>query len=169
MKLAALAACFAFGLPAAALADAPDQATQQSLLANYQLACAAALNPTDQALQTFFGMLAPTFTSTNITGDQVSRAQIVNQFGAQLKMFHTTTCDEKITSAQTAPDGTILATNVLHLSGSAPMEGPNHTFSLILTSQDTWSNASGRWLIASQRQTHLHLEMDGSVLTDQGS
>jgi hypothetical protein len=169
MKLPILIACCAFLSPLAARADAPDQATQQALAANYQLACAAALNPTDDTLKAMFDILSPSFTSTDVAGGQVSRSQIVNTFGAQLKMFHTTTCDQKITSAETSADGTVLATNVMHLSGSAPLQGSNHTFGLVMTSQDTWSNASGSWLIAHRRGVHTHLEMDGSVVMDQGS
>ncbi|HEY1429135.1 MAG TPA: hypothetical protein VGF18_06150 [Candidatus Tumulicola sp.] len=169
MRLPILLACCAFLSPLAARADAPDQATQQALSADYQLACAAALNPTDDALQAMFGVLSPAFTSTDVTGGQVSRAQIVDTFGSQLKMFHTTTCDTKITAIQTNPDGTIATTDVMHLSGSAPLQGSNHTFGLALTSQDTWSNASGKWLIAHRKDLHTHLEMDGSVVMDQGS
>jgi hypothetical protein len=168
MKLPILLACLAFSLPVAARADAPDQATQQMLTANYQLACAAALNPTDDALQAMFGMLAPAFTATNISGAQVPRSQIVSDFGMQLKNFHTTTCDQKVTAAQSAPDGTVVTTDVLHLSGTAPMQGSNHPFGLVMTSQDTWSNATGHWLIAHRRDLHLHLELDGSVVMDQG-
>lgn len=172
MKLPILLACLAFSLPVAAGADAPapalDQAMQQALTANYQLACAAALNPTDDTLQAMFSMLAPAFTDTNISGEQVTRAQIVSQFGGQLKTFHTTACDQKITASQTAPDGTVVTTNVLHLSGSAPLSGSNHPFGLVMTTQDTWSNATGHWLIAHRRDLHLHIEVDGSVVMDQG-
>jgi hypothetical protein len=169
MKLLVLVACCAFALPVAALADAIDPAVQQALSANYQLACTAALNPTDQALQTAFGILAPNFTSTDVTGGQVSRDDIVNKAGAQLKNLHTTTCNQQITSAQTSPDGSIVTTEVLHLAGSVAMDGANHQFALTTTSQDTWSNATGKWLIGHRRDMHVRFEMDGSVVMDQGS
>jgi hypothetical protein len=158
-----------FALPIAARADTLDPATQQALAANYQLACTAALNPTDQALQAAFSILAPAFTSTDVTGGQVSRDDIVNNAGAQLKNLHTTTCNQQITSAQTSPDGTVLATEVLHLSGTVAMSDASHTFALTTTSQDTWSNATGRWLIVHRLDKHVRFEMDGSVVKDAGS
>jgi hypothetical protein len=169
MKLPAFLACCIMTLPIAARADALDPATQQTLAANYQLACTAALNPTDPALQAAFGILAPGFTSTDVTGGHVSRDDIVNNAGSQLKSLHTTTCNQQITAAQTSPDGSVLATEVLHLSGTLDMDGTNHTFGLTTTSQDTWSNATGRWLIVHRLDKHVHFELDGSVVKDQGS
>jgi hypothetical protein len=168
MKLPVLIACCMFALPIAVRADTLDPATQQALAANYQLACTAALNPTDQTLQAAFGILAPSFTSTDVTGGQVSRDDIVNNAGSQLKSLHTTTCNQQVTAAQTAPDGSILATEVLHLSGTLGMDGVSHTFGLTTTSQDTWSNATGHWLIVHRLDKHVHFELDGSVVKDQG-
>jgi hypothetical protein len=172
MKLPVLFVCCALVLPVAARADAPqapDAPTQQALTASYQLACTAALSPTDDKLQAAFGVLAPDFTSTDITGGQVSRADIVNKAGAQLKSLHTTACDQKITAAQSTATGTVVATEMLHLSGSVQMSDGAHPFGLTTISQDTWSNASGRWLIDRRKDVHVRFEMDGSVVMDQGS
>jgi hypothetical protein len=169
MKLTVLVACCMFALPIAVRADTLDPATQQALAANYQLACTAALNPNDQTLQAAFGILAPSFTSTDVTGGQVSRDDIVNNAGAQLKNLHTTVCNQQITAAQTSSDGSIVATEVLHLTGTVAMSDTSHSFALTTTSQDTWSNATGHWLIVHRRDMHVHFELDGSVVKDQGA
>jgi hypothetical protein len=152
----------------AGAADVPD-AVQKALYANYELGCAAALDPSDPNVAAFEGTLAPAFVAVDTKGKETKRDEVIANFKQQMKVLHATACDSKFESV-TAPDAnTLVAVNTLHVAGELQAPDGKHDFDFTNKTQDTWTLVGGKWLETNGKDLRVLVKIDGNVVQDQGS
>ena len=103
---AALSAALVLSIGAARAADVPPDVTK-TIIADYALGCAAALDPSDANLTAAFGFYSPDFVNTDVKGKKFTRDQVVANGKQQMKQLHTTACEPSIVSQTLNADGTV--------------------------------------------------------------
>jgi len=149
-------------------ADVPD-ATQKALADIYQLSCTAALDPSDKNMDAAFATLAPDFVNVDTKGKEHKRDEVVAQGKQQMKLYHSTTCDNKFETITASDDKTIVIVNTLHVAGDVQTPDGKHDFNVTNKAQDTWKLVDGKWLESQSKDLHVLVKLDGNVVQDAGS
>ena len=169
-----LKTAFTFALGAAVLtagvARAADVSAdvQKTLTADYQLNCAAALDPSDKNFDAATALLAPDFVAIDAKGKQFTRDQVVAQGKQQMKIMHATTCTNDFSTWTQVDPNTLTVVNTTHMDGDVQTPDGKHEFNLMSKTQDTWKLVSGAWLQAQTKDLHVVVKIDGSVAQDEG-
>src|SRR5215472_9800276 len=83
---------------------------QKILSDNYQLMCAAVLDPSDANMTAALAPLSSDYVSTNLKGKETKRDDFAKLMQQQLKAFHATSCDVKIDTAAQPDPNTVVVT-----------------------------------------------------------
>ena len=169
IKTALLTASAALLASAPALADGPSDAAMTAITANYKLACAAVMNPTDDTEAKWFAFISPDFKNQDLKGKTQSKDEMTADAQQKLKVFHGTACDST-TEAPSAPDAnTIVVTQTQKVTGD--FQGPDggkHDVDATSKSQDTWKLVNGAWMLSSAKDLRDLVKIDGAVVDDEG-
>ncbi len=166
-KSALLAAAAVVLVAAPARADVtPD--VQKTLDDNYQLTCAAALDPSDKNMEAATAPLSPDFVNVDFKGKETKKDELVGMMKQQLKTFHTATCDIKIESATQSDPNTIVVVSSLKITGEVQAPDGKHDIEQTAKSEDTWALNNGKWLEMKSKDLRSLVKVDGNVVQDQG-
>jgi hypothetical protein len=168
--LAAFAGAVLLAAGTARAADVPTDVSK-TLAANYQLGCAAALDPTDDKLNALFALLAPDFVEIDFKGKTITRDESIANGKQQLKTIHTTSCDVTIDSQTRNADGTITVADTSHVAGTlAGPDGKSHDLVATSKAVDTWKQQTGgAWLQTQTKDVSALVKIDGVVVQNDGN
>jgi len=181
LKTAALLACATFGTSALALADtgptaspapaasaapvgSPAPAAIQKLItANYDLQCAAILDPTDKHLDAAFASLAPEFVNVDPNGVQQKRDDFIASVTENLKAFHGTDCHNTFVSMAAPDASTVVVAVAQKATGDLLAPDGKHDLETTTTTVDTWKLERGAWALTQSKDVHIVVNVDGVV------
>ncbi len=181
LKTAALLACATFAAGALALADTGPTASpvptasaapigspapaaiQRLITANYDLQCAAILDPTDKNLDAAFASMAPEFVNVDSTGAQQKRADFIASVKENLKAFHGTNCNNTFASVSALDANTVVTVVTETVTGDLQAPDGKHDLDATTTTQDTWKLESGKWALTQSKDLHIVMKVDGVV------
>lgn len=166
-KSALVTAAAVLLVAAPARADvAPD--VQKALNDNYQLTCAAVLDPSDKNMDAAVAPLSPDFVNVDFKGTERKRDELVGMMKQQLKTFHGTSCDVKMDSVTQSDPNTIVVVSSLKIAGEIQAPDGKHDVEQTAKSQDTWALSNGKWLETKSKDLRSLVKVDGNVVQDQG-
>lgn len=169
LKIAMAALYAAVAVPLAASADAVPDAAQKAIVADYQLNCTAAQDPTDANLAAIAALLAPDFVQVDFKGKQTQRDAFVAQQKQELKQLHMTTCNNTIVSSTLSDSSTIVVVVSAKFAGQLQAPDGNHDIDGTASSQDTWKLENGKWLLTQTKDVSALIKLDGKVVQDEGN
>ncbi len=164
---AALTAALVMTTAVVRAADVPPD-VQKTIAADYQLGCAAALDPSEANLTAAFAYLSPDYVDTDFKGKKFTRDESVAQGKQAMKQLHTTLCEPTLVSSTLNADGTITAVEQVHVTGTLQAPDGNHDLEVTAKAQDTWKQVNGTWMQTSSQELRNLVKMDGNVVQDEG-
>lgn len=167
LKSALLTAAAVILAAAPAIADvAPD--VQKTLNDDYQLTCAAVLDPSDKNMDAATAPLSPDFVNIDFKGKETKRDELLGIMKQQLKTFHGTACDIKMESVTQTDPNTIVVVSSLKVAGDIQAPDGKHEVEQTAKSQDTWTLNNRTWQEAKSKDLRALVKIDGNVVQDQG-
>ncbi|MGD0968956.1 MAG: hypothetical protein ABR949_11815 [Candidatus Aquilonibacter sp.] len=163
----ALVCTLALSAAAARAADVPSD-VYKTITGDYQLSCAAVLDPTDAKLTAAFGYLSPDYVDTDIKGKTLTRDQVVAISTQFLKQLHSTVCEPSVLTQTLNNDGSVTVVTQLHLAGSIESPNGKHDVDATQKAQDTWKQIAGTWMVVQGLELHNTVKMDGNTIQDEG-
>jgi hypothetical protein len=163
----ALIGTLALSATAARAADVPTD-VYKTITGDYQLSCAAVLDPTDAKLTAAFGYLSPDYVDTDIKGKTLTRDQVVAISTQFLKQLHSTACEPSVLTQTLNGDGSVTVVTQLHLAGSIESPNGKHDVDATQKAQDTWKQVGGTWMVVQGLELHNTVKMDGHMIQDEG-
>ena len=151
-------------------ADVPPD-VQKTITGDYDVSCAAVLDPTDAKLTAAFAYLSPDYVDTDVKGTAHKRDEVIALSTQFLKQIHSTTCEPTVLSETLNADGSITVVTQLHLAGSiqsASADHADHKVDANQKSQDTWKQIGGTWMVIQGVELHSTVKMDGTIVQDEG-
>ncbi len=168
LKFAAAFLCtLVLSAAVARAADVPPDVVK-TITGDYQLSCAAVLDPTNAKLTAAFGYLSPDYVDTDIKGKTLTRDQVIALSTQFLKQMHSTTCEPSVVSETLNPDGTVTVVTQVHIAGSIQTPNGNHVVDAMQKAQDTWKQVAGTWMVVQGLELHNTVKMDGNTIQDEG-
>jgi hypothetical protein len=165
--VSALVAAFVVTTAALRAAGVPPDA-QRTIAADYQLGCAAALDPSDANLTAAFAFLSPDYVDTDLKGKALTREESVAQDTLAMKQLHTTLCEPTLVSLTLNADRTITSVEQVHVTGTLQAPDGSHNLEVTAKVQDTWKQLNGTWMQTSSQELRNLVTMDGHVVQDEG-
>jgi hypothetical protein len=168
LKSALLALAAALLVLGRAPADAPSSTAVAAVTANYKIACAAVMNPTDANEQAWFALIAPDYKYKDLKGKTQLRDETVASEQQQLKTFHGTACDATVEMPTSSDAGTVVVVQTQKVEGDFQAPDGKHNLDLLNKSKDTWKLVNGAWLLCESEDLRTVLKIDGAVQDDEG-